>query len=443
MRDAAGERIVLVAGHGPVALPSFDFEDRHTAETTHINETARERFGLDVTVLRCLHDSDDNRRPVRVYEMEYHGINAQRAHDLQWFTRAAIAHLSWRFAEDRASIEEWFSRGQSTAHEEWQSPGWWQDAAKWIGDRVATDGAGRILRLTQLRAWDSSCVIQVHTEGGEYFFKAMPANTRERAVVVFLASRIGGGVPQVVAHDPNRQWMLMRRSAGDSLEQHQNLERWAAGVAAYAAIQVRCVSLTADLARCGCLTLDMHRLEEEIERLIADTAAMLPDEPDGLSASQIEYLRKQVPTLKHGCRRLAASGVPFTIDHGDLWPGNILANETGCTIIDWEDVRIAHPFLSIAPLIAGMDTYQPTMNLRGALDRFRDIYSGAFSEWTGSQQMRETFAIAEPIGMMDMAIRYWRQPQATVAVNPWMRGSVPYFASLAYRKLQADSGWPD
>ena len=139
----------------------------------------------------------------------------------------------------------------------------------------------------------------------------------------------------------------------------------------------------------------------------------MSDQPDGLSASQIECLRKQVPTLKHGCRRLAASGVPFTIDHGDLWPGNILANETGCTIIDWEDVRIAHPFLSIAPLIAGMDTYQPTMNLRGALDRFRDIYSGAFSEWTGSQQMRETFAIAEPIGMMDMAIRYWRQPPAT------------------------------
>ncbi len=157
-----------------MALPSFDFEDCHTAETTHINETARERFGLDVTVLRCLHDSDDNRRPVRVYEMEYHGINAQRAHDLQWFTRAAIAHLSWRFAEDRASIEEWFSRGQSTAHEEWQSPGWWQNAAKWIADRVATDGAGRILRLTQLRAWDSSCVIQVHTKGGSISSRRCP-----------------------------------------------------------------------------------------------------------------------------------------------------------------------------------------------------------------------------------------------------------------------------
>ncbi len=72
-----------------------------------------------------------------------------------------------------------------------------------------------------------------------------------------------------------------------------------------------------------------------------------------------------------------------------------------------------------------MDTYQPTMNLRGALDRFRDIYSGAFSEWTGSQQMRETFAIAEPIGMMDMAIRYWRQPQATVALNPGRAGLCP------------------
>jgi MarR family transcriptional regulator, transcriptional regulator for hemolysin len=49
VRDSAGERIVLVAGHDLVALPSFDFEDRHTAETTYINESAPERFGLAVT----------------------------------------------------------------------------------------------------------------------------------------------------------------------------------------------------------------------------------------------------------------------------------------------------------------------------------------------------------------------------------------------------------
>ena len=44
--------------------------------------------------------------------------------------------------------------------------------------------------------------------------------------------------------------------------------------------------------------------------------------------------------------------------------------------------------------------------------------------------------------MIEMSIRYWRQPAATVAVNPWMRTTVPYFASLPFRKLRVDTSWP-
>jgi hypothetical protein len=90
-----------------------------------------------------------------------------------------------------------------------------------------------------------------------------------------------------------------------------------------------------------------------------------------------------------------------------------------------------------------MDTYQPTMNLPGALDRFREIYIAAFVRFGRPDELRETFSIALPIAMLEIAIRYWHQPPLTVAVNPWMRIAVPYFASLPYRELVLNSGWPD
>src|SRR5215831_4495734 len=93
VRDEAGEKILLAGDCSGRVLPSFDYEDRHTAETEYINQIALDRFGIEVTVLRCLRDTFYRGKVVRIYEMEYHGTNAQPASDLLWFGREEITQV--------------------------------------------------------------------------------------------------------------------------------------------------------------------------------------------------------------------------------------------------------------------------------------------------------------------------------------------------------------
>jgi hypothetical protein len=444
VRDAAGNGILLVAESHAWSLPSFELPDRHTAETDYINQVALERFGIEVTVLRCLDDTRDGNKTIRTYEMELHGADPPDTSGLRWFDRDEIIGLSGRFHGDRAGVEKWFTK-DSLAHDElpnWQRVGWWRAATDWIADRIVAKHSSRIVKMIQRRQWGSSCVIEIICDEGKYFFKATPQKSCERDLAVFLA-RHSPAVPRVVAVHPQHNWMLMRAFAGSSLEESCDLARWAAGLAAYAEIQLRCTSMTAELTRLGCQRLDMKKVSDDIDALLSDSVVLCEGEPDGLSVKQIEYLRTKAPGLKRGCARLAASAVPLTIEHGDLWPGNILVNETGCAILDWEDARLAHPFFSAAPLIAGMETYQPEMSLRDAHNRFCEIYVRAFARFGDPKTLREMFAVALPIAMLETAIRYWRQPPAMVAVNPWMRTLVPYFAGLPYRTLGVDDDWPD
>jgi thiamine kinase-like enzyme len=89
--------------------------------------------------------------------------------------------------------------------------------------------------------------------------------------------------------------------------------------------------------------------------LAGDREALRVGEPDGVTEAQLEQLRESLPTLERRCVELDGIGVPYTLEHGDLWPGNVFVelSDGACAIIDWEDAAIAHPFLGLAPLTVG------------------------------------------------------------------------------------------
>ena len=52
------------------------------------------------------------------------------------------------------------------------------------------------------------------------------------------------------------------------------------------------------------------------------------------------------------CHALAASGVPDSLEHGDLTADEVILGEMGPVFLDWSDGSITHPFLSAASLLA-------------------------------------------------------------------------------------------
>jgi len=142
-----------------------------------------------------------------------------------------------------------------------------------------------------------------------------------------------------------------------------------------------------------------------------------------------------VPALRARCAELGALGIPDTLDHGDLWPGNVFVEaSTGtCAIIDWEDAAIAHPFLSLAPLMVGL--VEAGLATPTHVERLVDAYASAFAALAQPAVVLRGIHLAAPLCFLEMAHRYRKQPHAIVALHPWMRDLVPQAVRLALERL--------
>ena len=168
--------------------------------------------------------------------------------------------------------------------------------------------------------------------------------------------------------------------------------------------------------------------------------ALRPGEPDGLSTAEVDRLHAYGPELRRRCERLAACGIPLTLEHGDLWPGNFLVDDATCTIIDWEDVAIGHPFISLAPLIVGLGMFQPRLSSPEVTQRLERAYLAPFAGLAPPERLLEALRLAGPLSFVDMAVRYRGQRPSVVRLHPWMRDLVPHTLRLALAQLDTEEG---
>lgn len=137
---------------------------------------------------------------------------------------------------------------------------------------------------------------------------------------------------EVMAVDTPRRWLLMRDMGTKTLDSVPDLEQWKEAVHAYAHLQVDWVDGARRFAIAGCPNRGLLQLVPSIERLRADTVAMKPGTPDGLSMMQIHALHYRARALKIAAHRLGTLRLPVSLDHGDLWPVRLsLVTPTPCS----------------------------------------------------------------------------------------------------------------
>ncbi len=201
----------------------------------------------------------------------------------------------------------------------------------------------------------------------------------------------------------------------------------------YASLQADCAAHVDELVALGCGARDLEALVPAIASVMDDPDALRVGEPDGLTRAECDRLRDSVPGLVRRCEELAAYGIPPTIEHGDLWPGNIFVTATTAAIIDWEDVAIGHPFFSIAPLQVGLvNARLDTVANHARLER---AYLAGFSEFGTAEQMHRALSLAAPLCFIEMALRYKRASPSVATLHPWMHELVPQALRLALSGL--------
>jgi aminoglycoside phosphotransferase (APT) family kinase protein len=434
IRHPQRPEILLREAAGESRLPELTSEDRHTAEVDHINAAVAARFGLRTTVLRSLAHSEPVDGVVdRVHELETHGDAAPSMTTLQWCDAGRAALVD---SQDSTALAIWLALRHCVARDgrDWMRPGWFERAAEWIDGALRAAGIEAAREIRQLRCWESSSVLLVRTASGLLYFKALPQSCRvESAVTAYLARHFADVVPAIVAVNSDRRWLLMKACPGRKLEEIGDTRVWERAARRYATLQVDCVRHVDALQRLGCPSRGLDELARSIEAVARDEAALRPGAADGLTHAEFARLAAAIPAPQRYCDELAACGVPDTIEHGDLWPGNIFADAASCAVIDWEDVAVAHPFFSLAPLTVGM--MNAGLGQPASIARLEHAYAAVFEAVAPASQVKRALELAQPLCFVEMAARYRRQRPSIARLHPWMRDLVPQTLRVALARL--------
>lgn len=288
---------------------------------------------------------------------------------------------------------------------DWTDPSWLTEAHAWVRRRLDDLGmrsAGAI-EQPHVRAW--STVLRVPTERGDCWFKAsFPACAHEGAVVSVLAQKSRDCIPELLALDLERGWILMS-DGGERLreviERERSLRRWLDVLPRYGQLQVDVADRADELVERGVPDRRLETFASQYEQLL--------EQLDDLPTDELRRLRRLRPRVGEMCDRLSGYGIPETIQHDDLHDGQVFVRDGGYRFFDWGDSCVSHPFFSMAvtlegQLAWGLDDVEGSEDVRP----FRDAYLGPFARHGNRPDLEEAHAIALPLGWICRALNWHR-----------------------------------
>ncbi|MEU3986667.1 aminoglycoside phosphotransferase family protein [Streptomyces sp. NPDC026672] len=292
----------------------------------------------------------------------------------------------------------------------WEGTDWRRAALGWAEGELAARG----LRVTgpprvRLRPWSVLARLPVEGPGAVWFKANPPASAFEGALTAFLARRVPGHVLAPLAVDPARGWLLLPDGGDlfrDVLDREPpGVRAWEELLRQYARVQHAVAPHGREIEALGVPGARTAELPRLFDRLVESNTALAPGERARLAALR--------PRLADWCARLAAVGVPDTLDHADLHEGQVFRPAPGRFVFfDWGDALVTHPFCSL-PVPAARAAERHGSEV---LPRLRDAY---LEVWTGAghtaKELRRAVRPAWRLGVLGRAGAWGRLfPSATV-----------------------------
>jgi hypothetical protein len=268
-------------------------------------------------------------------------------------------------------------------------------AEDWIRDHVAPAGP---IELAYERPW--STLMRVPLATGLAWFKACGAvQAFEPRLTAELFARWPDRVPEVLAYDEDRGWLLLA-DAGTRIGDLGNPPKcWLVVLPLYAELQRGEAAHASEHLRRGVPDLGAATLPAAYDDLKAADLPLTSDDRDKLTAVG--------PRFEQLCRELGSHHVPETIQHDDLHMNNVYVHGEVLRVLDWGDSSISHPFVS---LVATFRFLQERNGLAADdpwIARIRDAY---LEPWGAG--MVDVFAVALRVGAFVHAVAPLRQRAA-------------------------------
>ncbi|MFI7513936.1 aminoglycoside phosphotransferase family protein [Micromonospora echinofusca] len=307
--------LVYAAGAPLGALPAFDVPSPWWQEVGPVVAEARRRYGVEVAVLRLL--TGDAPQPM--------GGSVTYLAQVDGPPAALLVPATLDLSADplRAPYAEPGGPARSLA--------WATAELRRLGRPAEA--------VTQQRTWNLSAVWRLDGPGGTTWLKQVPAFFRHEAAVLRWLGRAAPGKTSTLLADDGDGRMLIEHVPGED-RYGAPIEERLAMAAAFHPVQLRSVPDAAELVTAGVPDLRGPALPGWIRSRLAgwDTSSV---------ASLLAGLEARLDEVR-GC------GLPDTLVHGDLHPGNVRADAGRHVVIDWGDAFVGHPAFDALRLAEGL-----------------------------------------------------------------------------------------
>ena len=241
----------------------------------------------------------------------------------------------------------------------WHDHIWLKEAHKWIREQAKRHSIQLAGEIEQNHAYAWSTVMRVPTNEGMLFFKATAGETLfEIALTDKLAGWSPDCMPELIAVDTERGWMLMR-DGGEQLRKSirptKDVTLWEPVITRYADLQIGLIEHVDEILALGIPDHRLARLPELYSELLADEASLMLDQEKGLSSADFQQVQALKPRFEQICADLAAFGIPETLNNGDFHDGNVLLKNGRVTFFDWGDATVTHPFVTLRTWFVSME----------------------------------------------------------------------------------------
>ena len=236
------------------------------------------------------------------------------------------------------------------------------------------------------------------TTGGDVYFKAAAPTSRfEPTLTLELAVRRPDCLPEVIAIDAGRGWLLMC-DAGPQLREvlvgSGDPGIWDELLPLYARLQLEVGRSVDELIAVG-------TPDERPANLRAAFEELLPRwELDS------QFLRL-APVIEDYAGRLADT-IPISVIHQEFNDNNIHLGPQGPMIIDWAEAAVGHPFAGLVVTMRGLADrwgYEPG---GPELCRLRDLYLESWTSLAPLTELIDLFSLAYPLGIVSRALSWDR-----------------------------------
>ncbi len=439
-----GTKVLLVPNGERRMLPSAEIP-RWQRVAQNLTAAFKTDWGAEVVCLFELPTESADDHGITRYQAAEHlcTVNNPKM-PTRWVALSALAQDSLIEALDYASIKQITAMCNREIEGVSAGPfarlGWFSELRNWIESIVEPRGFHLNGEFRQLNASPSFSLIRFETDGPALWFKAVgEPNLKEFTITHLLAQFFPDHLPPMLATRPEWNGWLSREVPGKLLFDAQEQVLWEQAAASLAKLQIESIDRGSQILGAGVRDLGSAALSKLIQPFMSVVAQLMERQtkvpPPILDRQDVSAL---ADSLQSAVDATKAIGIPETIGHLDLNPGNIVVAEDRCAFLDWAEAYVGNPLFSLEYLLEhARRTFGPDS---GVATKLTAAYCVRWDGVASPAVIADALAFAPLLAVFAYAAGNDAWKDAETLEEPATAG---YLRSLARRMHREANEWAD